>query len=161
MSRLGNPSAPDLILREMMRRVQARKIRMTMIAAERSPVQRLPVSPGEAIDLELRITGDSVAPVILWSRSRQEPVGTAPWFSRTDVLRAWPERMKKSAAVVRLILRHLEAISTSERPLTRAQATSRCLAEVPGAYPEAVKAAWALLDSSLKRGRGKHGPRVH
>jgi hypothetical protein len=48
---------------------------------------------------------------------------------------------------------------TPEAPLTKADAPLRCLAEVPNAYPEAFKRAWAKLEPSRKRARGKHGPR--
>jgi hypothetical protein len=57
------------------------------------------------------------------------------------------------------ILRHLREIMTPEPPLTKVEAQQRCMAEVPNAYLEAFKQAWMELDSSYKRGRGKHGPR--
>jgi hypothetical protein len=151
----------DRILLEVMRKVQTRKVRMTLIKDGEEGVERLPVSAGQANDLELRITDDGRAPVIAWSRARQNTAGTSPWFSRPDVLRAWPERLKKTAAVTGAILRHLREISTAERPLTKAEATIRCEAEVPNAYPEAFRKAWAQLEPSRKLGRGKHGPRAH
>jgi len=57
------------------------------------------------------------------------------------------------------MLRHLREIMTPEPPLTKVEARQRCMAEVPNAYLEAFKQAWMELDSSYKRGRGKHGPR--
>jgi hypothetical protein len=44
--------------------------------------------------------------------------------------------------------------------LTKGEALDRCSVEVPNAYPEAFKRAWAQLEPSRKRGRGKHGPRA-
>lgn len=157
----GDGPEPDRILQEVMRKVQTRKVRMTMISAGKSGAERLPVAAREANELEFRITEDRLAPVIVWSRNRQEAVGTSPSFSRADVVRAWPERLKKTAAVSAAILRHLREISTAERPLTRNEASARFLAEVPNAYPEAFRTAWAQLEPSRKRGRGKHGPRAH
>jgi hypothetical protein len=154
-------SEPDRILQDLMRKVQTRKVAMTMIRAEHALARRIPVSPGEANELVLRVTENEVAPVIAWSRTQEAMIGTSPWFSRTNVIRAWPELSRKTAAVAGAILRHLNEISTLERPLTKPEARDRCLAEVPNAYPEAFKRAWARLDPSRKRGRGKHGPRAH
>jgi hypothetical protein len=151
----------DRILRDVMRNVQTGKVRMTLIKDGENGVERIPVSAGEANDLELRITEDGRAPVVAWSRTRQDKAGVSPSFPRSDVLRAWPERLRKTAAVTGAILRHLREISTAERPLTRDEATTRCLTEVPNAYPEAVRRAWAQLEPSRKRGRGKHGPKAH
>jgi hypothetical protein len=149
--------APDQILPELIRRVQTRRMRMTMF----KDGERIPVSAEEANELELRISGDPLAPVVVWSRTRQVAVGTSPWFSRADVIRAWPERRKKTAAVDGAILRHLRQISTPEAPLTKDQAWKRCRDEVPNAYPAAFERAWLRLDPALKRGRGKHGIRTH
>jgi hypothetical protein len=80
---------------------------------------------------------------------------------RADVMRAWPARNKKTAATAHAILRYLRQIMTPETPLTKLEAQRRCMAEVPHAYPEAFKKAWAILEPSCKRGRGKHGPRSH
>jgi hypothetical protein len=151
----------DQILRNVMRKIQTGKVRMTLIKDGENGVERLPVSTGEANDLELRLTEDGRSPVVAWSRTRQDKAGISPWFSRPDVLRAWPERLKKTAAVTGAVLRHLREITTAERPLTRDEATTRCLTEVPNAYPEAVRKAWAQLEPSRKRGRGKHGPKAH
>jgi hypothetical protein len=48
-----------------------------------------------------------------------------------------------------------------EAPLPKLEAKQRCLGEVPNAYPEAFEKAWAELEPIYKRGRGKHGPRLH
>ena len=153
-------AGPDRILREIMRRVQMGKLRMTMIRAAAAGAERSPVSAAEAQQVELRITEDAVAPVIAWSQPQGAAAGISPWFSRTDVIRAWPELSRKTAAVTAAMLRHLREISTPERPLIKLQALERCLAEVPYAYPEAFKRAWSQLEAARKRGRGKHGPRA-
>ena len=57
------------------------------------------------------------------------------------------------------ILHRLQEIMKPEAPLTKAEAWERCLAEVPRAYPAGLEKAWAKLDPSCKRGRGKHGRR--
>jgi hypothetical protein len=159
-SQADDLSGLDGILQDVMRKVQTRKVRMTMIRVGEAGVERIPVTAGEANELQLRITGDVVAPVIAWSRTQQATAGTSPWFSRTDIIRAWPELSKKTAAVAGALLRHLREISTPERPLTKGEALDRCSVEVPNAYPEAFKRAWAQLEPSRKRGRGKHGPRL-
>lgn len=158
--RSDDPPQLDRILPEIMRRVQTRKVRMTLVKASEVGAKRIPIQAGEAQELELRITEDPVVPTIAWSRTEGAPAGISPWFSRTDVIRAWPESAKKTAAVTGAILRHLREISTSEHPLTKPEALERCLAEVPNAYPEAFKRAWPRLESARKRGRGKHGPRA-
>jgi hypothetical protein len=79
---------------------------------------------------------------------------------RADAVRAWPARNTKTAAVSAAILRHLREIMSAEAPLTKLEAQRQCIAEVPNAYPEAFRRAWAQLDPSYKRQRGKHGPRV-
>jgi hypothetical protein len=67
----------------------------------------------------------------------------------------------RSAVVYIAILLHLQTIMTPAVPLTRAEAQRRCLAEVPDAFPEAFKQAWAILHPCYKRGRGRPiaGPR--
>jgi hypothetical protein len=80
---------------------------------------------------------------------------------RADVIRAWPVRNTKTTAVYLAILRHLREIMTPEAPLTKREAQEVCLAEVPNAYSAAFEKAWAELDVSCKRGRGKHGRRAH
>ncbi len=147
-------------LQELIRSVQTRRVRMTMVRRDRNCRERSPVTASEANDLEIRLTGDPREPSVVSSRSRRRPVGTSPCFSRADVIRCWPARSKKTAAAIGQTLRHLREISTPEAPLTRAEASERCLAEVAGAYPEAVRKAWAQLEPARKRGHGKHGPRV-
>jgi hypothetical protein len=72
-----------------------------------------------------------------------------------------PARNRKTAATTHAILRHLRQLMTPEAPLTKLEAQQRCMAEVPNAYPEAFKKAWAQLEPSCKRARGKHGRRAH
>ena len=79
---------------------------------------------------------------------------------RSDVVRVWPARNTKTAAVSAAILRHLRKIMVPEAPLTKLEARQRCMAKVDNAYPEAFKKAWAELEPSFKRGRGKHGSRA-
>jgi hypothetical protein len=151
---------PGQALNYLLRQVHNRHIRMTAIKCDRYRVKQIPVPPVELNDLEFRITpGHRVAKVGLWSRSRNSLMLRSPQFLRADVIRVWPARKKKNAAVSGVILRHLQAISTSAAPLTKADAQRRCLAEVPNAYPRAFDKAWAILDPSCKRGRGKHGAR--
>jgi hypothetical protein len=151
---------PDRILQEIMRRVQTGKVGMTMVRPAEARTHG-PVSAKEAQELELRITEDAVAPVTAWSRTQGSTAGISPWFSRTDVIRAWPELSKKTAAVTGAILRHLREISRPEQPLIKPEALQRCLADVPNAYPAAFQRAWSQLEAAHKRGRGKHGPRAH
>jgi hypothetical protein len=136
-------------------------VRLTMRPCEPNNRLRVAVSPSEANDLEFRLTEDPLEPVLVWSRERQSPAGRSPRFSRSDVIRAWPERSKKPAAATRLILRYLQEIMTSEAPLTKHEALERCIAEVRGAYPAAFEKAWAQLEPSRKRRRGKRGPAAH
>jgi hypothetical protein len=106
-----------------------------------------------------RITTGNRVLAGLWSRSHGSLVWSSPQFLRTDAIRAYPARNKKTAATAHAILRHLRQLMTPEAPLTKLEAQQRCMAEVPHAYPEAFKKAWAELEPSCKRGRGKHGPR--
>jgi hypothetical protein len=92
----------------------------------------------------------------LWSRSRGILLWRSPQFLSADVISAWPARKLKPASVSTAILHRLQEIMTPEAPLTKAEARQRCLAEVPKAYPAAFEKAWAKLDPSCKRGRGKH-----
>jgi len=98
-----------------------------------------------------------VAPVGLWSRSRGILLWRSPQFLSADVISAWPARKLKPASVSNAILHRLQEIMKPEAPLTKAEAWGRCLAEVPKAYPAGFEKAWAKLDPSCKRGRGKHG----
>ena len=119
-------------------------------------VKQIPVPLAELHNLEFRITSDHrFAKVGLWSRSHNTLMWRSPQFLRADIIRVWPPRKKKSAAVSGVILLHLQTIMTPAAPLTRAEAQRRCLAEVPDAYPGAFKKAWAILDPSCKRGRGQ------
>ena len=133
---------------------------MTAIRCDKRSNEQIPVPLAELNDLEIRITpGHPVAPVGLWSRSCGTLVWRSPQFFRADVVAAWPARKSKTAAVFTAVRRHLREIMSPEAPLTKLEAQRRCLAEVPNAYPAAFKKAWAELDPSCKRGRGKHGLR--
>src|SRR5256885_1968823 len=111
--------------------------------------------------IALALFGIRPMTVGLWSRSYGSLVWSSPQFLRADVMRAWPARNKKTAATAHAILRYLRQIMTPKTPLTKLEAQRRCMAEVHHAYPEAFKKAWAVLEPSCKRGRGKHGPRSH
>ena len=148
---------PAAIPQAVMRHVQTRRVRMTMI----KDGERVAVAAAEANELELRITDDPLTPVLVWSRTRREPIGTSPGFLRADAIRCWPELTRKTVAVAVAVLEHLRRISTPEAPLMRAHARQRCLEEVPNAYPAAFKRAWKQLEPARKRGVGKHGPRAH
>jgi hypothetical protein len=148
-------------LNYLLQQVHSRRIRMAAIKCDRYRVKLALVSPADLNDLEFRITLDHrVAKVGLWSRSRNELMWRSPTFLRSDIIRVWPARKKKLAEVSDLILRHLQTIMSPAAPLTRADAQRRCLAEVRDAYPAAFKKAWAVLDPSCKRARGKNGGRT-
>lgn len=148
-------------LDDVLRKVRSRRIQMTAIRCHGDRNEQDPVAPTELNDLIFRLhPGYSEAPVGLWSRSRNTLIWRSPQFSRADVIGVWPGRNKRTAAVSAAILRHLRQISTPQAPLTKIEAQQRCMTEVPNAYPEAFKKAWANLESSYKRGRGQHGPRV-
>ena len=148
-------------LGDVLKKVHSGRVQMTAIRCEGSSDRQIVVPLAELSDLEFRlILDDPVAPARLWSRSRRISVWRAPQFVRADVVRAWPSRNTKTAAVSVVILRYLRESMTSEAPLTKCDAQRRCLAEVPNAYPGAFKKAWAELEPSRKRGRGKHGPRA-
>jgi hypothetical protein len=147
---------PGQVLNYVLQQAQRRRIRMTAIKCDRYRVKQVPVPPAELDDLEFRITPDHrLTKIGLWSRSRNTLMWRSPQFLRTDIVRVWPARKKKSASVSRVILQHLQTITTPAAPLTRADAQRRCLAELPDAFPEAFKKAWAILDPSHKRGRGR------
>ena len=146
---------------DVLKKVHSRRVRMTAIRCDGTRNGQIEVPLAELNDLEFRlIPDDPVAPVRLWSRSRKALVRKAPQFLRGDVVREWPARNTKKATVSDAILSHLHDIMSPEDPLTKAEAKRRCLAEVPYAYPEAFKKAWAKLEPSRKRTRGKHGPRI-
>jgi hypothetical protein len=160
------PAAPQgggmssQVLEVVFRKVQSGRVKMTAIACNGSSDRQIELPLAELNDLVFRLTPDDpVAPVGLWSRSRKILVWRAPQFLRVDVVRAWPAQNTKTAAVRLAILRHLQEIMIPEAPLTKAEARRRCLAEVPGTYPQAFERAWAELEPSRKRARGKHGPR--
>jgi len=143
-------------LNYLLQQVHSRRIRMTAIKCDRYRVRQVPVPPAELDDLEFRINSDHRLTIGLWSRSRNTLMWRSAHFLRADVMHVWPARKKKAAAVSSVILQHLRTITTPATPLTRADAQRRCLAEVPDAFPEAFNKAWAILDPSHKRGRGRH-----
>jgi hypothetical protein len=146
---------------ELLRKVHGRHVQMTAIRCDGDRHEQIPVPLAELNDLEFRISpGHRVAPVGLWSRSRRALVWRSPQFLSADVIAAWPAPITKTAAVVIAMLHHLREIMIPEAPLTKREALQRCMVEVPNAYPEAFKRAWARLDPTRKRARGKHGPRA-
>lgn len=152
----GRP-APSA-LEDVFRKVQSGRVGMTGIRCTGNNRRQIRVPLAELNDLQFRfIPGHEVAPVGLWSRSRGILLWRSPQFLSADVISAWPARNLKSASVSTAILHRLQEIMKNGAPLTKAQAWERCLAEVPRAYPAAFEKAWAKLDPSCKRGRGKHG----
>jgi len=162
-SDIDEPSmmGPSQALDDVRRKVHSGRLPMTAIKCDGSSDQQVPVPPVELNDLIfLLVPEHPVAPVGLWSRSRRDTlVLRSPQFLRAIAIRVWPARNTKTATARMAILRHLREIMTAEPPLTKLEAQRRCMAEVPNAYREAFKQAWMGLDSSCKRGRGKHGPR--
>lgn len=145
---------------EILRKVQSGRVRMTAIRCDGTSPDQITMPLAELNDLQIRlIPGHPVAPVGLWSRLRGTRLWRSPQFLSVDVIAEWPARNPKTAPLSNAILRHLHEIMTPEAPLTKVEAQRRCLAEVPQAYPQAFKRAWAALEPSRKRGRGKHGPR--
>jgi hypothetical protein len=151
----------SLALNELLAKVQSGHVQMTGIRCDGSSDAQFPVPLAETNDLRFRlIPTHTVAPAGVWSRTGWTLVWRSPQFLRADVVVAWPARNTKTAAVSAAILRHLREIMSAEAPLTKLEAQRRCMAEVPNAYPEGFKKAWAELDPSCKRRRDKHGPRV-
>jgi hypothetical protein len=147
---------PSQALNYLLKQVYSHRVRMTAIRCDRYRAKQIPVPPVELNDLEFRITPNQrITKAGLWSRSRNSLMLRSPQFLRADIIRVWPPRKKDKAAIFELILRHLQAISTSAAPLTQPDAQRRCLAEVPDAYPEAFKKAWVRLDPVCKRPRGR------
>ena len=96
--------APCQTLNYLLRQVQIRRIRLTAIRCGRYRyrVKRFSVSPAELNDIEFRITpGHRTATVGVWSRSRNTLTWRSPQFSQADIIRVWPARKKKTAAVFR------------------------------------------------------------
>ena len=152
---------PDTALNDLQRKLRSGHLQVTAIRCDGRGEERVPVPLADLNDLTFRFTPDDpVAPVRLWSRSRGTLVWRSPQFLRLGVIRQWPARTTRTAAVSRAILRRLQEIMLPEAPLTKPVAQKQCMAEVPNAYPAAFNKAWAALDPSLKRGRGKHGPRI-
>jgi hypothetical protein len=151
----------DQALDDLFKKVSSGQVRMTAIRFGRSSDGQIPVSLAELNGLMFRIATGNRVRAGLWSRSHDLLVWSSPQFLRADAIRAYPARNKKTAATAHAILRHLRQLMTAEAPLTKLEAQQRCMTEVPHAYPEAFKKAWAELEPSRKRGRGKHGRRAH
>ena len=156
------PMPADTALGDLQTKLRSGRLQVTAFRCDGRGEERIPVPPADLNDLTFRFTPDNpIAPVGLWSRSRGTLVWRSPQFLREAVVRRWPGRNIKTAAVSGAILRHLREIMLPEAPLTKPVARERCMAEVPNAYPAAFNKAWTALDPSLKRGRGKHGSRIH
>jgi len=112
---------------------------MTAIRFGRSSDGQIPVPLAELNGLMFRIATGNRVLAGLWSRSHGSLVWSSPQFLRADVIRAYPARNKKTAATAHAILRHLRQLMTAEAPLTKLEAQQRCMAEVPHAYPEALR----------------------
>jgi hypothetical protein len=156
---IAEPILLDQTLDDLFKKVSSGQVRMTAIRFGRSSDGQIPVPLAELNGLMFRIATGNRVRAGLWSRSHDLLVWSSPQFLRADAIRAYPARNKKTAATAHAILRHLRQLMTPEAPLTKLEAQQRCMAEVPHAYPEAFKKAWAELEPSCKRGRGKHGPR--
>ena len=158
---IAEPILLDQTLDDLFKKVSSGQVRMTAIRFGRSSDGQIPVPLAELNGLMFRIATGNRVRAGLWSRSHDLLVWSSPQFLRADAIRAYPARNKKTAATAHAILRHLRQLMTPEAPLTKLEAQQRCMAEVPHAYPEAFKKAWAELEPSRKRARGKHGPRSH
>jgi hypothetical protein len=158
---IAEPILLDQTLDDLFKKVSSGQVRMTAIRFGRSSDGQIPVPLAELNGLMFRIATGNRVRAGLWSRSHDLVVWGSPQFLRADAIRAYPARNKKTAATAYAILRHLRQLMTAEAPLTKLEAQQRCMAEVPHAYPEAFKKAWAELEPSCKRARGKHGPRSH
>jgi hypothetical protein len=153
---------PDTVFDDVIRKLRSGCLPLTATKHGRDSDEQIPVPSAELNDLVFRFIPDHpIAQVGLWSRSRRLVAWRSPQFSRSDVVRVWPARNTKTAAVPAAILRHLREIMIPEAPLTKSEAQRRCMTEVPNAYPAAFKKAWMRLEPFLKRGRGKHGSRAH
>jgi hypothetical protein len=152
---------PSEALDALLKKAQSGRIRMTAIRCDGSCNEQIEVPLAELNDLVFRLCpGEGPVSVGLWSRSRRVLVWRSPQFLRVEVIRIWPARNTKTAAVSGAVLQHLRRISIPEAPLTKREAQQRCMTEVPSAYAGAFKKAWGQLESSHKRGAGKHGPRT-
>ena len=158
----GDGSTSIQGLDDVLIKVHSGRVRMTAIRCDGGNNEQISMPLAELNDLTFRlIPGHPVAPVGLWSRSRDILMWRSPQFLSVDVIGEWPARNTKTAPVSTAILRHLREIMSLGARLTKLEARQRCLAEVPKAYPGAFEKAWAELEPSCKRGRGKHGPRGH
>ena len=153
---------PDTALNDLQRKLRSGHLQVTAIKCDGTSTGQSIVPLAELNDLQIRLMpGHPVAPVGLWSRLRGTRLWRSPQFLSIEVIAEWPARSRRTAPVSNAILRYLHEIMPPEAPLTKGEAQRRCLAEVPQAYPQAFNKAWAALEPSRKRGRGKHGPRGH
>ena len=157
----AEPTLLDQTLDDLFKKVSSGKVRMTAIRFGGSSDGQIPVPLAELNGLMFRIATGYRVRAGLWSRSHGSLVWSSPQFVRADAMRAYPAGNKKTAATTHAMLRHLRQFMTPEAPLTKLEAQQRCMGEVPRAYPEAFKKAWAELEPSRKRARGKHGRRAH
>jgi hypothetical protein len=157
----AEPILLDQTLDDLFKKVSSGQVRMTAIRFGGSSDGQIPVPLAELNGLMFRIATGNRVRAGLWSRSHDLLVWSSPQFVRADAMRAYPAGNKKTAATTHAVLRHLRQFMTPEAPLTKLEAQQRCMAEVPHAYPEAFKKAWAELEPSRKRARGKHGRRAH
>ena len=157
--RIDKPILPARAMDDLFAKVSSGRVRMTAVRFGSSSEGQIPVPLAELNGLMFRIATGKGVLVGLRSQSRGSLVWSSPQFLRADVISAWPARNRKTAVTSRAILRYLRQIMTPEAPLTKLEAQQRCMTEVLHAYPEAFRKAWAELEPSCKRGRGKHGPR--
>jgi hypothetical protein len=143
---LGLGQSLNYLLQQALRR----RICMEAIKCDRYRVKRVPVSPADLNDLEFRINlNHRVAKVGLWSRSRNALIWRSPRFLRADIIRVWPARKNKLAAVSEIILPQLQTIMPPAARLTGTDAQRRCLAEVRDAYPEDLQEGLSDFGSLL------------
>ena len=152
---------PDEAWEELIRKTSGGTVKMTAmrygVSSNRTLIPRT-----ELNGLKFCVRSDTGAPLVgLYDRSSDVLVWHSPEFLSATVVRAWPARSVKTLNVSNAILDHLHQIMRTDPPLTKPDARGLCLAAVKDAYPAAFDKAWVKLDPSLKRGRGKHGPRAH
>jgi hypothetical protein len=161
-SRIDGPimMGPSQTLDDVLRKVQSRRVQMTAIRCDGSIDEQIPVPPAGLNDLIFRLSPDHrAAPVgLLVAIARYPDLEIAAVFACECDSRMADT---KTAAVCGAIPRHRREIMAPEAPLAKLEARQRCQAEVPNAYPGAFKKAWAELEPSCKRERGKHGPSGH
>ncbi len=120
-----------------------------------------PIPTEEYVDLRPEMVGQGRETELrLVATKRESTYWRMVQCRRADVMKTWPPAtapQKKSARVRGEILRHLSRIMPPDAPLTKEKAKTRCLGEVPGAYPEAFERAWQDFPMERKRRIGQHG----